>query len=218
MQRADKRRYHYIYRITRDDGMFYIGMHSTDDLDDGYFGSGKLLWYSVRKHGKEKHTKEIIQFLGSREELKLREKEIVNEELVKNSWCLNLKTGGEGDFSHINKLGRNIYGKNGKPGFGGENLNAGRTTSAGKNRWKNNREVMLLTARRAILLAAEASKSLDAIEKRKATYAERGHQQGEKNSQFGSCWVTDDVKPIKIRKERLDEYLAKGYQKGRKNK
>lgn len=34
--RADERKFHYIYKITRFDGKYYIGMHSTDDLDDGY--------------------------------------------------------------------------------------------------------------------------------------------------------------------------------------
>lgn len=43
-----------------------------------------------------------------------------------------------------------------------------------------------------------------------------GVQVGEKNSQFGTCWVTDGVKPIKIKKEQLDEYLADGYSRGRK--
>lgn len=28
-------------------------MHSTDNLDDGYVGSGKRLWNSIKKHGKE---------------------------------------------------------------------------------------------------------------------------------------------------------------------
>lgn len=44
----------------------------------------------------------------------------------------------------------------------------------------------------------------------------KGLQDGEKNSNFGKCWVTDGVKPISIKKEQLDEYLAKGYSKGRK--
>jgi len=65
-----QKKFHYIYKITRNDGKYYIGLHSTDNIDDGYFGSGKRLRYSIRKHGKEAHTKEIIEFLPSREELK----------------------------------------------------------------------------------------------------------------------------------------------------
>lgn len=98
MNQASRRKYHYIYKITRTDGSgkYYIGMHSTDDLDDGYFGSGQKLWKSIRKHGKEKHVKEILEYLPSREALKLREKEIVTEELLGDKLCMNLALGGCG--------------------------------------------------------------------------------------------------------------------------
>lgn len=96
MKRADRKQFHYIYKITRFDGKFYIGLHSTDNLDDGYFGSGKRLWYSIKFHGKEKHTKEILEFLPDRESLRLRESELVNSELLNNMDCLNLMLGGTG--------------------------------------------------------------------------------------------------------------------------
>jgi hypothetical protein len=107
MKRADQRKFHYIYKITRNDGSgkFYIGMHSTDDLDDGYFGSGQRLWKSINKHGKEKHSKEILEFLPSRKELKDRERELVNEELLGDKCCMNLKLGGDGGWDHIDTRG-----------------------------------------------------------------------------------------------------------------
>lgn len=101
-RQAARRKFHYIYKITRDNGQFYIGMHSTDNLEDGYFGSGKIITASIKKHGKEKHTKEILEFLPSREALKLREKELVTEELLDDKLCMNLKLGGEGGFEHLN--------------------------------------------------------------------------------------------------------------------
>lgn len=97
--RADQRKFHYIYKITRADGKYYIGMHSTDDLEDGYFGSGQLLWKSIKKHGKEKHSKEILEFLPTRKTLKERERELVNEEILDDPLCMNLKLGGEGGFN-----------------------------------------------------------------------------------------------------------------------
>jgi hypothetical protein len=71
-------------------------MHSTDNLDDGYLGSGKILGYSIGKHGRENHKKEILKFCKSRDELKLLEATIVNEELLADPLCINLKYGGEG--------------------------------------------------------------------------------------------------------------------------
>lgn len=99
MRRSDQRKYHYIYKVTRIDGSgrFYIGMHSTDDLDDGYFGSGKIITASIKKYGKKKHIKEILEYLPSREELRLREKQLVNEELLDDARCMNVKGGGEGN-------------------------------------------------------------------------------------------------------------------------
>ncbi len=98
MTQAVRRKYHYIYKVTRLDesGRYYIGMHSTDNVDDGYFGSGSLLAKSIKKHGKDKHKKEILEFLPTREALKLREKELVNEELLGDKRCMNLKLGGQG--------------------------------------------------------------------------------------------------------------------------
>ncbi len=57
---ADRRANHFIYRTTRNvDGRYYIGMHSTDDLNDGYMGSGIKITRSLKKYGKENHKFEI---------------------------------------------------------------------------------------------------------------------------------------------------------------
>ena len=61
------KKYHFIYKTTNLlSGKYYIGMHSTDDLNDGYLGSGTLLRRSLNKYGKENHSIEILEFLNSR--------------------------------------------------------------------------------------------------------------------------------------------------------
>ena len=44
------------------------------------------------------------------------------------------------------------------------------------------------------------------------------HQSGEKNSQFGTMWVHKNGKIQKVKKETVNQYLANGWQLGRKIK
>jgi hypothetical protein len=86
-------------------------MHSTDNLEDGYMGSGKRLWHSIRKHGKENFKVEILEHYFTRQDLAAREKELVNEECLKDPMCMNLTWGGEGgggwSLKSIDYLSRN---------------------------------------------------------------------------------------------------------------
>ena len=92
-----ERKYHYIYKITcLKNNRYYIGMHSTDNLNDGYMGGGNRIKISIRNYGKKLHKKEILEFLESRDLLKNREREIVNESLLEDPMCMNLALGGEG--------------------------------------------------------------------------------------------------------------------------
>lgn len=67
-------------------------------------------------------------------------------------------------------------------------------------------------------LVSEKASTPQAIEKRKKTFATIHHQQGMKNSQYGTLWVCHSEHGVKkIKKEDLQEYLSLGYIKGRKN-
>ena len=89
--------YNYIYRITNNiNGKHYQGVHSTDDLDDGYMGSGKAMKAAIKRYGVENFTKEILEFFATRKEALAREAELVTMEEVNDPMCYNLKEGGEG--------------------------------------------------------------------------------------------------------------------------
>lgn len=75
---------------------YYIGCHQTNNLDDGYLGSGKWLKHAIKKYGKESFEYEILYFLPSKEEMFALERTIVNETLVKDPLSYNLKIGGSG--------------------------------------------------------------------------------------------------------------------------
>lgn len=105
--RADKRKFHIIYKtICKITGRYYYGLHSTDDINDGYIGSGKMLWYSINKYGKEAHETEILEYLPTRESLRLREADIVTSEMIKDPKCMNLIIGGNSNngISEAGKL------------------------------------------------------------------------------------------------------------------
>lgn len=73
-------------------------MHSTNDLNDGYLGSGKILKASIKKYGKENHTLDYLEFFPDRESLAKKEAEIVTIQFIQLNFplCMNIKHGGEG--------------------------------------------------------------------------------------------------------------------------
>lgn len=91
-------KYKYIYKITCTKGKFkdhfYFGKHSTNNLNDGYKGSGKKLCDYYRKHPDD-YVKDIIAFYNSEEELNQAEYDTIHPWL-NNPMCLNLMEGGNG--------------------------------------------------------------------------------------------------------------------------
>jgi group I intron endonuclease len=96
---VNQKKYHFIYKTTCNvNSKYYLGMHSTDNLDDGYIGSGTRLWHSIKKYGRENFSIEILEFLSDRELLKIRELELINAEKLVDPLCMNLRVGGEGGW------------------------------------------------------------------------------------------------------------------------
>lgn len=89
---------HYtIYQTTNNiNGKTYIGMHQTDDINDGYLGSGNLLLAAIRKYGKENFTKETLHAFDSAEEMIAKEVNIVNEDFIVRTDTYNICLGGFG--------------------------------------------------------------------------------------------------------------------------
>ena len=95
------KKYNYLYKITNlINGKFYYGIHTTSNLDDNYMGSGTNINKAYEKYGIDNFKKEILDFFDTRELAALREREIVNEHLIKNPNCYNIILGG-GNFTTI---------------------------------------------------------------------------------------------------------------------
>ena len=87
--------YHILYKTTNlINGKYYIGIHSTNDLNDGYIGSGYLLWKSIDKHGLNNFKCENLKIFKSREKLLRAERIWVNQKFIELDNNYNMVVGG----------------------------------------------------------------------------------------------------------------------------
>lgn len=105
--------YHFVYRTTNlVNNKYYIGKHSTYNLEDSYPGSGDLIKAAVRKYGQDNFSREILAFFDDEDAAFDEERNLVGPEQVADPQCYNLVVGGKGGWS------------------GEENPNYGKTRSA----------------------------------------------------------------------------------------
>src|SRR5574343_83136 len=214
--------FHYLLYKTTNliNGKIYIGIHKTKDVNDGYIGSGKLLLRAVEKYGKENFNTEILLDCLSLQDLLKLEAEIVNEDFIRRNDTYNITTGGYSGFEHINKNGMN--------NSGGQNIGL-------KNRLKNDTNFRIEFCKKISeshkgkkLSEEHKAKIKDAQigeknhwygkkhteeTKRKISEANKISLKGEKNSQYGTMWITNGEINKKIKK---DKSIPEGFYKGRK--
>jgi hypothetical protein len=282
--------YHYFYKITNNiNGHFYYGVHSTDDLNDGYMGSGKRLHRAYKKYGVEFFTKEILKFFETKEDAFAYESEIVTEDLVRDQNCYNLMCGGFG----FNSYGlATVKDKNGNVFFApvddpkiksgeyvGHTIGYGNYRDVEGNIYHLPKDHYLVrsgvvygvTKNKAVVKDSNSNRFLvdvnderikqgilfyvsqdmvlvkdkngnaymvkkddpryvsgelvyfwvgrkhkdETKQKMSETHRLNNDQQGEKNSQFGTCWIKKNGKNKKIKKQDIDEYLSNGWVIGR---
>lgn len=207
---------HYIYKTTCSvTGRYYIGMHSTNELEDGYLGSGKRLWFSINYHGKENHIKEILEFCDSRKELAKREREIVNQQLINEELCMNLVVGGEGGRGFTSEEQRlNAKKSNEKQRILRE-TNLEWVEKYRKNKSSSQKKAYDEGRRERVYFYDWSGKNHSEKSKVKMKESKIGHGVGSKNSQFGTCWINDKNVNKKIKKEEIENFIKKGWEIGK---
>ena len=138
--------YHYCYEtVNQINGHYYRGKCSTKDYTLYYPGSGKLLKYALKKHGKENFKTEIIKFFDTSEEAYAFEKKFVVVNTVDpNSY--NLMPGGDGGWMEPpNKIPVDVLYEDGRlvrfdayqnvVGINGEKPSRGYIRDATENGW-----------------------------------------------------------------------------------
>ena len=285
--------YHYFYKITNLlNNHFYYGVHNTNNLDDGYMGSGKKLHYAYKKYGIENFKKEILKYFNTSKEAFEYEAEIVNENLIKDNNCYNIQLGGNG----WNTSGLvTVKDKNGKCFdvsndderlLNGELVGVTKGYNTVKDKYGNTyfcsiddprrktgelfgctKDMVVLRNKQTLKCKlVKKNKNIDFSKyeyigtgfvivkddsnnilrvsindpkylsgelkfiqygtrhteetknKMKKIFKEIQHQQGEKNSQYGTCWIYNNIENKKIKKEELNDYIKLGWIKGRNMK
>lgn len=94
--------YYLVYKTTNlINGKFYIGKHQTEDLNDGYMGSGNVLKRAIKKYGEDNFTTEILEVYDKKWKMELAERILV---VVDKEVSYNLKRGGNGGFDYLNEV------------------------------------------------------------------------------------------------------------------
>jgi len=184
-------------------------------MDDGYLGSGLRLRRSIRKYGVEYFKREILEFFEDRIELLKREKFLVNEEMLKDPLCMNLREGGRGGWTSEQQS------KNGKRAAISQKI-LRETDEA----WVNKRSEKISGAlrqaykdgRKIIKLPDWNGRKHSESTKKKIGDKNSVYQKGNKNSQFETCWIYNLELKInkKIKINEVEQFP--GWIQGRKMK
>lgn len=87
--------FHTVYKITNNvNGKIYVGVHTTENLCDEYYGSGDQIMSAINKYGIENFSKEILHICETRKQAFEIESKIVDEEFVKRKDTYNMALGG----------------------------------------------------------------------------------------------------------------------------
>lgn len=204
-----------IYQTTNlQNGKIYIGKHQTENPEDDYLGSGRLLREAVSKYGSQNFTKDVLFVFDSEDEMDAKEAELVTEEFVKEDTNYNLCPGGHGGWGYVNNtidrlvLNREINSKR-KYGSHSEQVKAAHRANP--------------EYRKKLSEAGKKNKSFlgkthTDETKQKIGEANSKHQTGRGNSQYGRIWIysPDERRSKTIPKGELDDHIKNGWLRGRK--
>lgn len=212
-----KKNIHYLYKTTCNiTGRYYIGMHSTNNLDDGYLGSGRRLRASIRKYGEENHTKEILEFFDTRELLIEAEIKAITPDMINDNNCMNLMGGGTGGFiseehqRHRSQCANKKLNEKLKynPEF---KENFSKAVSYGVNQ-------SYLNGRTGKNYYSWKGKNFSDEHKQNISNAKKGTGKGEVNSQYGTKWINNGKINKKIDRNEINKYIGKGWFLGKVDK
>lgn len=220
--------YFVVYRVTNKlNNRVYVGVHKTADINDRYFGSGVAISAAIKKYGEANFEKETLAVFDNADEMFAMEAEIVNEAFVVDKTTYNMQLGG------------GCYPDRDGHRTSEEVSAAARKAAVASNRARHKRrqcdpeydERCRANSSRAIKAALAKKdcsgenasfygKRHSAETRAKMRVSAKGKHTGEKNSQYGTCWIfsNKEKRSKRIKRDELDDHLRRGWEKGRKMK
>lgn len=205
--------FYIVYKTTNQvNGKFYIGTHKTVDLNDDYLGSGKYLKHAIKKYGAESFKKEILFVFDNSEEMFAKEAEIVTVEFLSENNTYNLKKGGFGGFDYCNSE------KYDNPTHKIDHIKMMNDVR------KQQFPFGVMFGRK---MSEQSRQKISKIKKGQQSFLGKSHSEetkkiigqknskrqiGSKNSQYGTCWITDGRKNMK---KKIEEPMPDGWRLGR---
>lgn len=211
--------YYYLYRITNTtNGMIYVGVHKTTNINDGYMGSGRALREVYDEFGIDAFRKDILEWFDNAEDMFAREREMVDATFLNRPDVYNVRRGGTGGFDYINASGlsvRNITIDNQRE-----------CSRLGAMRYKHlmvTDEEFRNRHRERSIRGGQNSPGFEGkqhnastIDKMKKSHI--GKHVGSKNSQYGTVWMYNEDLRLskKVQRTDMNDWLLTGWKQGRK--
>ena len=201
-------KYYYTYRVLFNNGDYYLGKHSTKDIDDGYTGSGKKL-----QERTDPFTFNIVEYYNSEDDLNVAEEELIGDLWFTDPKCLNLTGGGRGGWGGCNATVDKSYMLT-EEYREKMRQNSIRLQSEGKIHkfTKEDGRKGILKVRELYPQGTFLGKTHTEETKKKIGLNSAKHQKGKGNSQYGKMWITNEQESTRINKS---ESIPEGWRKGR---
>jgi len=203
----------YLYQITNIiNNKIYIGVHKTDNMDDGYMGSGKIINYAIKKYGIENFKKDILGFYNTYEDALTGEEEIVTDEFLLREDVYNLRRGGTGGFDYINKNGLAANTEHAKL--------ANIASRSPESRIKRNKTFKDINHQQKdknsqygkYWISNPKTKEIKRVD---TNDIPPGWVSGKKGKLITTCWVNNGIEERIIPLKEKEYYIENGYSRGR---
>ena len=208
-----------VYKITNTvNNKIYIGIHKTTNLNDDYYGSGKLIKHAIKKYGKENFSKDVLQIFNSLEEAVALEKQLVNKDFVESINNYNISLGGGlggKDINGLTFLGK-LHSEETKEKIRKSRIGVNNITPEGKERIRQSNKLNEERNRKI----SETLKKLKKSEEHKRKISEsvknraraKPAEYRKYKRKYKQQWITNGIQNTRI---PLDQDIPQGWRKGK---